>query len=85
MLLTKKSHKIHFIKESIEIYVFLNTNGHFISNEKSQLNTNGFRCIVKRILIVLIEYHKIYLYFRKVLIEYFLWLKSLLKSFEILI
>jgi hypothetical protein len=48
----------------------LNTKRHYKSPEKSQLNTSRFRCIEKKILIVLIEYHKIYLDFIRVMIEY---------------
>jgi hypothetical protein len=87
VFLTKKSHKIHSMKESVEICKFLNTKRHFRSLEKSQLNTNGFWCLEKKIFIVFIEYLEIFLNFIKVLIEYHkivLSLKSLLKSFEIL-
>jgi hypothetical protein len=86
VFLVKKSHKIHSIKESIKICILLNINRHFISQSKSHFNTTGFRCIEQKILIVLIEYRKIYLYSIKILIEYhktFLFLKSLLKSHEI--
>jgi hypothetical protein len=69
-ILTKKSHKILLVVESIEICIILNIKGHFVSHMKSQLNTNGFRCLKKKILIVLIEYHKIYLDFIKILIQY---------------
>ena len=68
--LTKKSHKIHYIQESIKIYRLLNTKRQFTSHEKSQLDTNGIGCPEKKVMIVLIEYHKIVLYFIKVLIEY---------------
>jgi hypothetical protein len=47
VFLTKKSHKIHYTKESIKIYRLLNTNRQFISHEKSRLNTNGFCCLKK--------------------------------------
>jgi len=47
IFLTKKSHKIHSIQESVKIYRLLNTNRQFISHEKSQLNTNGFCCLKK--------------------------------------
>jgi len=83
VFLTKESHKIHSIKQSIKICILLNTNRHLISQPKSHSNTTGFRCPEQK---VLIEYHKIYLYSIKVLIEYqktFLFLKSLLKSHEI--
>ena len=39
---TKKSLKIHLIKESIKILIFFNTYGLFLSTRKSQINTNGF-------------------------------------------
>jgi len=67
VFLSKKSHKIHCIKESIKICILLNTNRHFISRPKSHLNTTGFRCPEQK---VLIEYLKIYLYSINVLIEY---------------
>ena len=70
IFLTKKSHKIHSIQESIKIYRLLNTSRQFISHEKSQLNTNGFCCHKKKVMIVLIEYNKICLHFIKVMIEY---------------
>ena len=88
ILLTKKSHKIHSIQESIKIDRLLNSKRQLTSHEKSQLNTNRIGCPEKKLLIVLIEYHKIFLYFIKVLIEYhhtFSLLKSLLKSLEITI
>jgi hypothetical protein len=45
VFLSKKSHKIFFMEESIEFSVILNTKRHFIShNKKSQSNTNRFRC-----------------------------------------
>jgi len=70
VILAKKFYKIHSIKESIEICILLNINKHFISLPKSHLNTTIFRCLEPKVLIVLIEYHKIYLYSIKVLIEY---------------
>ena len=61
ILLTRKSHKIHSIQESIKIYRLLNTKKQFTSHEKSQLDTNGIVCPRKKeVLIVLIEYHKIF-------------------------
>ena len=39
---TKKSLKIHLIKESIKILIFFNTYELFLSTRKSQTNTNGF-------------------------------------------
>jgi hypothetical protein len=54
--LTKFFFKIHSTKESIKIYLFLNTKGQFKSLEKSQLNTNRFCYPEKKILIVLIEF-----------------------------
>jgi hypothetical protein len=68
--LTKKTRKILFMEESIEICTILNTKRHFKSHQKSQSKTTRFRCPKKKILIVLIEYHKIYLNFIKVLIQY---------------
>jgi hypothetical protein len=70
VFLTKKSLKIHSMKESIKINRLLNTNKHFKSVEKSQFNTNRFYYPEKKNSIVLIEYHKIYLTFIKIFIEY---------------
>jgi hypothetical protein len=70
VFLTKKSLKIHSMKESIKINRLLNTNKHFKSVEKSQFNTNRFCYPEKKISIVLIEYHKIYLTFIKIFIKY---------------
>ncbi|CAJ2655204.1 unnamed protein product [Trifolium pratense] len=48
ILSTKKSHEIHSITKFIKIGRLLNTNGHFINDKKSQLNTNRFHCPEKK-------------------------------------
>jgi len=66
LFLTKKVSQNPFYPK---IYRLLNTKRQFISHEKSQIPTNFVA--LKKFMIVLIEYHKISLYFIQVFIEYY--------------